>query len=73
MQLGKCDDTAGNPRANCINALQADIVDMVNIADSHSSALRVNGKLALLFYTDSALMTSTEWPSCVSSRERART
>ncbi|MFL5312759.1 MAG: carboxypeptidase regulatory-like domain-containing protein [Myxococcales bacterium] len=61
VQLGKCDGTAGNPKQSCLDALTSDIVEMVQIAAPHSSALRINGKLVLLFYLDAALMTVAEW------------
>ncbi|HEY2031041.1 MAG TPA: carboxypeptidase regulatory-like domain-containing protein [Myxococcales bacterium] len=71
VQIGACNDTAGNPRSNCINALTGDIVDMVNVAAQHPSAYRINGKIALLLYTDSALMTSTEWSSVLQNARNA--
>jgi len=50
--MGKCDNSPNNPMSNCLDALQSDLTDMVNIADTFSSAYRINGKLVILYYLD---------------------
>src|SRR4051812_41960683 len=71
VQLGSCDNSAGNPKQNCLDALTADIAEMVQIASGHSSALRINGKLAVLLYFDAALMTVAEWQSVLQNARNA--
>lgn len=53
-------------------ALEDDVVDMVNIAMAHPSALKLDGKPLLGFYVDSALLTVAEWQSVLDGA-RART
>jgi len=49
---GKCDGTSGNPKQNCLDVLQNDIRDMINITHAHSSGYLINGKPVVLMYTD---------------------
>jgi hypothetical protein len=50
--LGKCDDSAGNPRASCMNAVRDDVRDLAVEAARRPSALKVNGKPVVFVYTD---------------------
>src|SRR5262249_41770048 len=43
LGLGACDDTTGNPKANCVNAITRDFVDMSNMSAAHASGLKLNG------------------------------
>jgi MYXO-CTERM domain-containing protein len=59
-------------QAQRLAALEDDVVDMVNIAMAHPSALKLNGKPLLGFYVDSALLTVSEWQSVLDGA-RSRT
>ena len=61
--LGACDDSKGNPKQNCIDALTQDFVDMSNLATAHPSALRIAGKPVLFIYFDSKYLTPSQWQS----------
>jgi len=61
MGLGACDDTSGNPKQNCEDALTQDLVDMAAMALAHPSALKLNGKPLLYVYMDPAHLTPTQW------------
>jgi hypothetical protein len=72
--LGACDDSAGNPRATCISALEDDLRDLVLEAQQHPSAFVVNGKVVLFIYTDSYVPnvpTPAEWRDTVLPAVRA--
>jgi len=58
--LGKCDGSEGNPKQNCLTALQDDIIDMVKIAHAQPSSLKLNGKVALMLWYDGSVSV-TEW------------
>ena len=45
-------------RSTCLSYLQQDVIDMVNIANPHKSALRIDGRLVLHFFADGGNMTS---------------
>jgi len=53
--------------ATCLAYLQQDIVDMVQIASSHPSAVRINGKLLLHFYIDTTDATPAEWSTILAN------
>jgi hypothetical protein len=59
--LGACDDSAGNPKQSCEDALTQDLVDMAKMSLAHPSALKVGGKPLLYAYMDPAHLTPTEW------------
>jgi hypothetical protein len=61
MGLGACDDTSGNPKQNCENALTQDFTDMATMALAHPSALKLNGKPLLYVYMDPAHLTPAQW------------
>ncbi len=61
--LGTCDDTTGNPKQSCIDALTQDFVDMSNMSAAHPSALKLNGKPVLYAYFDPSYLTAAQWQS----------
>jgi hypothetical protein len=69
--LGLCDDSAGNPKSSCIDALTQDFVDMATMSAAHPSALRVNGKPVLFAYFDPQYLSPSDWVS-VFANARAR-
>ena len=50
--LGTCDDSSGNPRQRCLDALTSDLRDLALEAKGRFSAVRVAGKPVLFVYTD---------------------
>jgi len=61
-KLGKCDDTAGNPKSNCLNAIQSDITDMLKISLQNPQATyKIQSKPVLLLYVDSQLATASQF------------
>lgn len=63
LKPGKCDDSSGNPKQNCMNAIRDDLVDMLDEGASHPSALRINGKPLVQLYVDTQFMTPAQWKS----------
>jgi hypothetical protein len=61
--LGKCDDSAGNPKQSCIAALTQDFVDMSNMSAAHASGLKLHGKPVIYVYFDSSHLTVAQWQS----------
>jgi len=63
--LGHCNETHGtkNLKQACLDALEDDIVDMIEIAALNPSNLLVGGKSVILVYTDSgtAYASVSEW------------
>ena len=59
--LGLCDDSPGNAKQRCVDALTQDFIDLVTLADAHPSALRINGLPVVFTYFDPAYLSPTEW------------
>ncbi len=59
--LGACDDSAGNPKQNCEDALTQDFVDMATMSLAHPSALKLDGKPLLYVYMDPGYLTPAQW------------
>jgi hypothetical protein len=59
--LGTCDDTTGNPKQHCIDALTQDFIDMSNMSAAHPSGLKLGGKPVLYAYFDPIYLTPTQW------------
>ena len=60
-------------RATCISYLQQDVIDMLQQAAPHASALRIAGKLVLRFYLDTAagFPTVAEWQTIFANARAA--
>jgi hypothetical protein len=60
-------------RSTCIKYVQDDVIDLVRIASPHPSALRINGKLLLYFYLDtaSAFPSMAEWNTILANARAA--
>jgi hypothetical protein len=69
--LGTCDDSADNPKQNCIDALTQDFTDMANMSVAHPSALKLNGKPVLYIYMDPLYLTSAQWISLLGNARNA--
>jgi len=62
FKLGKCDDTAGNPKSNCLDALQSDITDMLKIALQNLKATyKIQNKPVLIVFIDPKLVTANQF------------
>jgi hypothetical protein len=61
LGLGSCDDSSGNPKQNCEDALTQDLIDMATVSMAHPSALALNGKPVLYVYMDPAHLSPDEW------------
>jgi len=59
--LGKCDDSSGNPRQNCIDALQDDLADFLTIGQDYNATYKIGGKPVILYYLDPSYMTPDQW------------
>jgi len=75
--LGHCNETHGtkNLKQACLDALEDDIVDMIEIAALNPSNLLVGGKSVILVYTDSgtAYASVSEWNTLLqNARNRAK-
>jgi len=70
LGLGYCNATSGtNAKSKCLDALTSDLIDMIDIASTYKSALRINGKLVILYYVDSGSQYASvsEWQTILSS------
>jgi hypothetical protein len=66
--MGKCDDTANNPRSTCMDAIEQDLRDMALASLQNVSGLKVDGKPVLFVYTDSYqphAPTYAEWTNTI--------
>jgi len=60
--IGSCNNSRGNPKQNCLDALEEDIVDAVRIARSYTTAARtINGQPIILLYLDAQYATPAEF------------
>jgi hypothetical protein len=69
--LGRCDDSPGNPKQSCIDALTRDFVDLATLADAHPSSLRLNGIPVLFTYFDPAHLSPLQWQSVLQAARNA--
>ncbi len=58
--LGKCDNSKGNPKQNCIDALQSDLIDMIEIGKAYDALYTINGKPFVMYFV-AGFMTTDEW------------
>jgi len=59
--LGKCDNSPNNSVQNCINAIQSDLVDMLEIGLEHNSTYLINQKPVIFYYLDPTNLSPTQW------------
>lgn len=69
--LGACDDSSGNPKQNCIDALTQDFTDMAAMALAHPSALKLGGKPVFYMYFDPGYFTPSQWESLLQNARDA--
>lgn len=69
--LGLCDDSPGNAKQRCIDALTQDFIDLVTLADAHPSALRIGGRPAVFTYFDPAYLSPVEWQALLQTARNA--
>ncbi|HEX8790120.1 MAG TPA: hypothetical protein VF765_04155 [Polyangiaceae bacterium] len=69
--LGACDDSSGNPKQNCIDALTQDFTDMAAMALAHPSALKLGGKPVFYMYFDPGYLSPTQWESLLDNARNA--
>lgn len=69
--LGACDDTSGNPKQNCIDALTQDFADMATMALAHPSALKLGGKPVVYMYFDPGYLSPSQWGSLLQNARDA--
>jgi MYXO-CTERM domain-containing protein len=69
--LGACDDSSGNPKQSCIDALTQDFTDMATMALAHPSALKLGGNPVFYMYFDPGYLAPTDWATLLQNARNA--